>query len=193
MPDTHINRVKQAVSGTPGTGTVTLGAAVSGFKALGSGQNSQTFACLFQDGTAWEIATGCTYTHSGPTITRGTLEDSSTGSAISLTSAATVSVVLTAAQIAALGVVGAFVAPAGAVTLTAADVGKRYNTAGTSRQFTVPSGLGDGFVGVSVWGPCTFLASGVTITDNRAAGASYAYCQLVQTAADVYIVIGVSL
>lgn len=98
MPDTHINRVKQAVTGTPGTGTITLGAAAAGFRALGASQNGLTFSCLFLDGTAWEIATGCTYTHSGTTLTRGTREDSSTGAAISLTSAATVSVIAAASS-----------------------------------------------------------------------------------------------
>jgi hypothetical protein len=96
MPDIHINRIKQAITGTPGTGTVTLGAAAAGFKALGASQNAQTFSVLFSEGSAWEIATGCTYTHSGTTLTRGTLEDSSTGSRISLTSAAVARVILPA-------------------------------------------------------------------------------------------------
>jgi len=97
VADTHINRVKQAVSGTPGTGSITLAAALSGFRALGASQNGQTFPFLFLDGTAWEIATGCTYTHSGTTLSRGTLEDSSTGSRISLSSAAVCMVLPTAA------------------------------------------------------------------------------------------------
>lgn len=93
MPDTHINRLKCAVSGTPGTGTITVGAAASGFRGFEAADNGKTFSCLFLDGTAWEVATGCTYTHSGTTLTRGTREASSTGSAISLTSAASVSVI----------------------------------------------------------------------------------------------------
>lgn len=93
MPDTHINRLKVAVSGTPGTGTITVSTAASGFRGFVAGDDGKTFSCLFLDGTAWEVATGCTYTHSGTTLSRGTLEASSTGSAISLTSAATVSVI----------------------------------------------------------------------------------------------------
>lgn len=80
------------VSGTPGTGTITLGSASSGFQALASGDNGKTFDVVIVDGTAWEVARECTYTHSGTTLTRGTLEESSTGSAISLTSAAIVTV-----------------------------------------------------------------------------------------------------
>ena len=93
MSDTHVNRLKCTVSGTPGTGTITVSTAASGFRTFASGDGGKTFSCLFVDGTAWEVATGCTYTHSGTTLTRGTLEESSTGSAISLTSAATVSVI----------------------------------------------------------------------------------------------------
>jgi hypothetical protein len=51
---------------------------------------------LLSDGTAWEVRTGCVYTHSGTSLARGTLEDSSTGSAISLTSATIVTVTATA-------------------------------------------------------------------------------------------------
>lgn len=97
MPTTHKNRVQMTVSGTPGTGTITLGSASSGYQSFSSAHGANaTVDCLFEDGTAWEIARGCTYTHSGTTLSRGTLEASSTGSAISLTSAAVVSQIFTA-------------------------------------------------------------------------------------------------
>ena len=99
MPALHKNRVKMTVSGTPGTGTVTLGSASSGHQSFATAYGANaTVDVLFEDGTAWEVARNCTYTHSGTTVTRGTLEESSTGSAISLTSAATVSVVATAGR-----------------------------------------------------------------------------------------------
>lgn len=94
---THANRVQMTVTGTPGTGTITLNAASSGYQTFGSAHGANaTVDCLFTDGTAWEVARDCTYTHSGTTLSRGTLEASSTGSAISLTSAAVVSQILTA-------------------------------------------------------------------------------------------------
>ena len=94
---THANRVQMTVSGTPGTGTITLNAASSGYQTFGSAHGANaTVDCLFTDGTVWEVARDCTYTHSGTTLSRGTLEASSTGSAISLTSAAVVSQILTA-------------------------------------------------------------------------------------------------
>ena len=94
---THANRVQMTVSGTPGTGTITLGSASSGYRTFASAYGADaTVDVLIVDGTAWEVARGCTYTHSGTTLSRGTLESSSTGSAISLTSAAIVSVIATA-------------------------------------------------------------------------------------------------
>jgi len=98
MPDTNINRIRQYVASAPGTGSAVLGAAIDGFKALGSGQNGLTFSVLFVDGTAWEISTGCAYTHSTTTLTRGTLEDSSTGSRLTLSADANISIVLPASK-----------------------------------------------------------------------------------------------
>lgn len=93
----HANNVANAVSGTPGTGTITLGSAVSGAQSFASAYGANATVDVFiTDGTAWEVARNCTYTHSGTTLTRGTLESSSTGSAVSLTSAAVVRVAATA-------------------------------------------------------------------------------------------------
>lgn len=94
---THKNRVKMTVSGTPGTGTITLASASSGYQSFATAYGANaTVDILIEEGTAWEVARDCTYTNSGTTVTRGTLEASSTGSAVSFTSAAVVSEVLTA-------------------------------------------------------------------------------------------------
>ncbi len=106
MPDNYENRVKQAVTAvaSSGLGTLTLGAAAAGSLALGAGHNGQTFGILIKEGDNFEVCNGCAYTHSGTTLTRGTLESSSAaGSRVAFTTAATVEVTLTAAQIAALG------------------------------------------------------------------------------------------
>jgi hypothetical protein len=95
---TFRDRYQMTVSGTPGTGTITLGSATSGYKAFVSGDNALYFDILITDGTAWEIDTLSVYTNSGTTLTRGTLVSSSTGSALSLTSAAIVSVIQRAAS-----------------------------------------------------------------------------------------------
>lgn len=94
---TQKNRVQMTVSGTPGTGTITLGSASSGYQSFATAYGGNaTVDILIVEGTAWEVARDCTYTNSGTTVTRGTLEASSTGSAVSFTSAAVVSVIATA-------------------------------------------------------------------------------------------------
>jgi hypothetical protein len=96
----HRNRVQMTVTGTPGTGTITLNAATSGYQSFGTAYSSAnaTVDILITEGTSWEVARNCAYTHSGTTVTRGTLEASSSGSAVSFTSAAIVSVIATAAS-----------------------------------------------------------------------------------------------
>ena len=94
---THKNRVKMTVTGTPGTGTITLNAASSSYQSFATAYGANaTVDILIEEGTAWEVARNCTYTNSGTTVTRGTFEESSTGSAVSFTSAAVVSEILTA-------------------------------------------------------------------------------------------------
>lgn len=93
------NMVAMTVSGTPGTGTITLNAAYADATttyrsfATAYGANAVTDIAIFEDSVGWELARGCTYTHSGTTISRGTLVASSTGSAVSFSSAARVFVV----------------------------------------------------------------------------------------------------
>jgi len=90
------NRVYFTLSNTPGTsGNFVCSAAVSGYRSLGAADNGKSFDVFVTDGTAWEVRTDCVYTHSTATLTRGTLEESSTGSAIDLTAAAKVGVTLT--------------------------------------------------------------------------------------------------
>jgi hypothetical protein len=92
MPS-HKNRV-QMTTATTGTGTITLGSASSGYQTFAAAYGGNaTVDILIVDGTAWEVARNCTYTNVGTTVTRGTLEASSTGSAISLSGSAVVSVI----------------------------------------------------------------------------------------------------
>lgn len=84
----YLDRAAVTVSGTPGTGAITIGAAKTGpWRTMPSGADGLTYEVTAVDGSAWEVFES-TYTHSGTSLSRGTLLSSSTGSRISLTSAA---------------------------------------------------------------------------------------------------------
>lgn len=94
MTATHKNFLKTTISAvaSSGLGALTISAASSGYRTFGAGEDGKTFdGVTIKEGTAWEVRDGCVYTHSGTSLSRGTLMDSSTGSAIAFTSAAVVS------------------------------------------------------------------------------------------------------
>lgn len=80
----HKDRVYQAISGSPGTGTATLGAALDGFRTLATAYaaNATVPGVVFTEGNTWEVCQDCTYDNSAGTLTRGTLVASSSGSRI---------------------------------------------------------------------------------------------------------------
>lgn len=82
-----LNRVGQATA-TTGTGTVTLGSALSGFQTAASAGavNGLDYTYRIEDGAAWELGYG-TYSTTGPTLTRNLIA-SSTGSLLTLSGSA---------------------------------------------------------------------------------------------------------
>lgn len=154
----HRNRVQMSVSGTPGTGTITLGSAASGYQSLASAYGANaTVDVLITDGAAWEIARNCTYTHSGTTLSRGTLEASSTGSAIGLTSSAVVSVIIGAEKVNRLEALLQSATPGGRLTLTSGTPVTTSDVTGATSVYYTPYlhnviVLWDG----SDWVPVTF-------------------------------------
>ena len=132
---THKNRVRCAISNTPGSsGALTLSTADSGYRTLGASDDGLSFDVVITDGTAWEVRTGCTYTHSGTSLARGTLEDSSTGSAITLTSSAVVTVTATAGWGNLLNISMQSVIPGGRLTT---ESGVPISTSDRTSQSTI--------------------------------------------------------
>lgn len=81
------------IGNTPSTsGDFTVSTAVDSLHVtLGASDDGLSFSArIFEAGVGSEVRTGCTYTHSGTTLSRGTLESSTSGSALDFTSAAQV-------------------------------------------------------------------------------------------------------
>jgi hypothetical protein len=97
----HRNRVQMTVTGAPGTGTITLNAATTGYQSFSSAYGADaTVDILITEGNNWEVCRNCAYTNGTPQVDRGTLEGSSAGptTRVSFGSGAVVSVIATAAS-----------------------------------------------------------------------------------------------
>ena len=119
MSTSYKNRLVCTVSAvaSSGLGAFTVSTASSGYVTFAAGDDAKVYDIVAVEGTAWEVRTGCTYTHSGTTLSRGTLENSSTGSAIAFTTAATLTVTPSAAKFQALELAMQAVIPGGRLTL----------------------------------------------------------------------------
>ena len=102
---TLVNRAKMGTA-TTGTGTITLGSAVTGFQTFAASgvSNADVVRYTIEDGTAFEIGSG-TYTSSGTTLSR-TLDESSTGSLLNLSGSAVIYVTAAAEDIGPVASVG---------------------------------------------------------------------------------------
>ena len=97
---TLVNRAYVNTS-TTGTGTITLGAAETGYQTFANAgvADGDVVRYTIVDGANWEIGTG-TYTSSGTTLSRTPSESSNSGSAIDLSGAAKVFITAAAEDIA---------------------------------------------------------------------------------------------
>lgn len=105
---TLVNRAKMSTP-TTGTGTVTLGSALSGYQSFADAgvSDGSSVRYVIEEGNNWEIGTG-TYTSSGTTLTRTVSESSNSDAAISLSGSAEVFISATAEDFSAGGAFSAF-------------------------------------------------------------------------------------
>lgn len=103
MPFKLVDRARQSVSGTPGTGVVTLGAAVSGYQTFSEAgiNNGDTFPYSIDDtGPTWEYGVATFSSTAGGQITRAVSKSNlGVGSPITLTSKAVISATVRAEDI----------------------------------------------------------------------------------------------
>jgi hypothetical protein len=94
-----VNRAKMSTS-TTGTGTITLGSAETGYQSFADAgvSDGDVVSYVIEDGDNFEIGRGI-YTSSGTTLTRGPLESSNSGSAITLSGNAKVFVSATVNEV----------------------------------------------------------------------------------------------
>jgi len=95
------DRVQETVSGTPGTGAITLGGAVSGYQTFAAGFAGRLPTVVnytIVDGAAWETGEG-TLNSGGTQLTRDKIyQSSNSNAAISASSAAVVFCTMSANQ-----------------------------------------------------------------------------------------------
>lgn len=135
----YANRLVTTVSAvaSSGLGAFTISTASSGYRTFVAGDDGKSFDVSIVEGTAWEARTGCVYTHSGTSLARGTLEASSTGSAVAFTSAAVLTVTPTAAKFDTYDMAALLAMPETSITTTAtATIGVMHVCSGTTADYT---------------------------------------------------------
>jgi hypothetical protein len=141
----HFDYIVMTVSGTPGTGNITHGAAVAGFRALaatvdGVATNGLNFDLELYEpsGPHRSVEVNCAYNSGTGVITRGTVASSTTGSRLSLTSAAIISVT----NHATLGNKLEGIAPGATANSSDAALINRANHTGTQPASTISDFVG---------------------------------------------------
>lgn len=156
------NRARMTIAST-GTGTLTLGSAVSGYQTFASAgvANGDVVSYAIEDGVNWEIGTG-TYSTTGTTLSRSPSASSAAGAAITVTTNAQVYITALTADI-----VNASSGSATGLTVTGAKETKTAPSI-TTNTLTLDCSAGNVFA-VSLNANITTL----TFTNVPASGTAY--------------------
>lgn len=156
------DRVQETCS-APGTGTVSLLGAVTGFQTFSSGvgDTNTTYYCIAdQSGANWEVGIG-TYTSSGSTLSRDTVLSSSAGAPTKTNfSSGTQSVFVTYPSETAITTTGI-------QTLTNKTITSRVNTVASSASITIDSDTTDLYTVTALATNPTFNAPSGTPTQGQ--------------------------
>jgi hypothetical protein len=138
MATVKLYNLARMTTATAGTGTITLGSAVSSFLAFAAAgvANGETVTYAIEDGTNREIGRGV-YTSAGPTLTRSVLKSTNSDNAINLSGAAQVFITTASNDLMGHNEAGDF-----AISSTTAA------TSGATGALTVAGGVG---IGGALW------------------------------------------
>ena len=141
--DTPVNRLSCAVAAAPGaTGAFSPSTAQTLARGFGAAQDGQSFTILALDTSipAWEVRNGCVFSNAANSLSRGTLEDSSTGGVVALTAATIISVTPSAGNQAAMQTaVTSATSAATAAATSASTAATSASTAATSASTAATS------------------------------------------------------
>ena len=159
------DRVRVTVASAPGTGVVALSSPITAFQSFASASaaNGDTFPYLIVDGSSWEFGIG-TYNSTGPTISRTTRTQSSTGSAISFTSNAVVTCTLRGED------VKPTLASLNDVSITSLTTSQVLTYNGTAWVNATPSGGGSSTLASDTDVSISSPTNGQLLTYNTSAG-----------------------
>lgn len=176
----YYDRVRMSTA-TTGTGTITLGSAVTGYQSFATAgvPNSTVVAYGIEDGNNWEVGTG-TYTSAGTTLTRVVSSSNNGGSAINLSGSAQVFITARAADISN----AATAYSVGGTDVAIADGGTGASTASAAQTNLSITGKQTLHINASDWVPQISNGCSVSVTEMATSAFPLLTLDMDQTSAE---------
>ena len=167
--DTPVNRLSCAVAAAPGaTGAFSPSTAQTLARGFGAAQDGQSFTILALDTSipAWEVRNGCVFSNAANSLSRGTLEDSSTGGVVALTAATIISVTPSAGNQAAMQTAVTSATSAATAAATSASTAATSATAAAASAAAAAASAASGGGGGGGSSSSGFALAAMTGTKN---------------------------